>query len=86
MVDYYSTLTEVMQANVVDAADITDSTDKWNYLTKYNDNLNCADYIDLGTCLVSAVADTCDYTDCSTGSSGTDYTWFKLGLFGVDLS
>jgi hypothetical protein len=70
MVDLYSSLADVMVANVVDYADITDSVDKWNYLTVYNTSAN--------------PPSTCDETDCS-GSNG-DYDFFRIGLFAHDLA
>jgi hypothetical protein len=97
MVDYYSTLAEVMLANVVAKDDITESTDQWNYLTKYNDNLTCLIAVgetDLTNCVTpsgdreSAIAKTCEYTDCAgnyNSNGDYDYTYFKIGLFGVDL-
>ena len=70
MVDQYSSLTDVMLANVVDPADITDSIAQWNYLTTYTTD--------------ATPPSSCTYTDCS--GSGGDYTYFRIGLFGNDLT
>ena len=68
--DVYSSLSEVMLYHVVEAADVPDEIAAWEYLTIYNDS--------------ATTATSCTSTDCS-GSDG-DYDWFKIGLFGNDLT
>jgi len=82
MVDYYSSLAEVMTENLVDPATLTSDTAQWNFLTVYNTNLTDID--DSG---VSAIDPDCAVTACATDASASDdVTYFRIGLFGTDLA
>lgn len=59
-----------MIANVVSSTDRQDDIDNWEYLTLYNS--------------AAKPASSCTALDCS--GAGGDYDYFRIGLFGNDLT